>query len=239
MSTSHWGYMCIHMISSWFLPTIVSSSFWHFISTLREVVLIPNRHWGGEGLLGCIFGWVFYFRSLFFNRLNPLIISFGLLHRIPAQPEDRAPGTLPAELQEQGDEYGGQDLFVPADVEIGGGQHSPSQLAEWRQQEQEQWNREVLARSSHTQPTHTSSSGAGHNHQAHDPFLRSHPTAQTVNSRPSGTQDSMRFSSTTDFSTPTPTRNSLSNSVNGDLSTQSWSSFALNTIFGLKADHHL
>ncbi|KAF9454775.1 hypothetical protein P691DRAFT_198348 [Macrolepiota fuliginosa MF-IS2] len=24
--------------------------------TLREVVLIPNRHWGGEGLLGCVFG---------------------------------------------------------------------------------------------------------------------------------------------------------------------------------------
>ncbi|KAF8158298.1 GRASP55/65 PDZ-like domain-containing protein [Crassisporium funariophilum] len=26
--------------------------------TLREVVLIPNRHWGGEGLLGCVFGCV-------------------------------------------------------------------------------------------------------------------------------------------------------------------------------------
>ncbi|EJD37151.1 hypothetical protein AURDEDRAFT_173785 [Auricularia subglabra TFB-10046 SS5] len=24
--------------------------------TLREVVLVPNRHWGGEGLLGCVFG---------------------------------------------------------------------------------------------------------------------------------------------------------------------------------------
>jgi len=32
--------------------------------TLREVVLIPNRQWGGEGLVGCVFG-------------------FGLLHRIP------------------------------------------------------------------------------------------------------------------------------------------------------------
>ena len=28
------------------------------ISTIREVVLIPNRHWGGEGLLGCVFGCV-------------------------------------------------------------------------------------------------------------------------------------------------------------------------------------
>ena len=25
-------------------------------STIREVVLVPNRHWGGEGLLGCVFG---------------------------------------------------------------------------------------------------------------------------------------------------------------------------------------
>ncbi|KIY71710.1 hypothetical protein CYLTODRAFT_429350 [Cylindrobasidium torrendii FP15055 ss-10] len=23
---------------------------------LREVVLVPNRHWGGQGLLGCVFG---------------------------------------------------------------------------------------------------------------------------------------------------------------------------------------
>ncbi len=26
------------------------------ISTIREVVLVPNRQWGGEGLLGCVFG---------------------------------------------------------------------------------------------------------------------------------------------------------------------------------------
>ncbi|ETW81777.1 hypothetical protein HETIRDRAFT_242192, partial [Heterobasidion irregulare TC 32-1] len=40
--------------------------------TIREVVLVPNRQWGGEGLLGCVFG-------------------FGLLHRIPALPTDRQP----------------------------------------------------------------------------------------------------------------------------------------------------
>ncbi|EJD45054.1 hypothetical protein AURDEDRAFT_165926 [Auricularia subglabra TFB-10046 SS5] len=28
------------------------------LSTLREVVLVPNRQWGGEGLLGCVFGYV-------------------------------------------------------------------------------------------------------------------------------------------------------------------------------------
>jgi hypothetical protein len=30
---------------------------WYF-SNLREVVLVPNRDWGGEGLLGCVFGFV-------------------------------------------------------------------------------------------------------------------------------------------------------------------------------------
>lgn len=63
--------------------------------TLREVVLIPNRHWGGEGLLGCVFG-------------------FGLLHRIPLQPLDKIPGSIPPELEEEREE---QELFVPADIE--------------------------------------------------------------------------------------------------------------------------
>uniref|UniRef100_A0A8H7XQW1 PDZ GRASP-type domain-containing protein n=1 Tax=Psilocybe cubensis TaxID=181762 RepID=A0A8H7XQW1_PSICU len=76
--------------------------------TLREVVLIPNRHWGGDGLLGCVFG-------------------FGLLHRIPPQPEDRVPGTIPPELQEMGDEYGHQDLFVPADIDES--QHTQGRIA--------------------------------------------------------------------------------------------------------------
>lgn len=84
-------------------------------------------------------------------------VSFGLLHRIPPQPEDREPGTLPAELQteDDGDEYGTQELFVPADVETEEGLHSSSQLSEWRKQEQEQWNREIQARSMHSasQPT--------------------------------------------------------------------------------------
>jgi len=67
--------------------------------TLREVVLIPNRHWGGEGLLGCVFG-------------------FGLLHRIPPQQVDRVPGSTPVELQEaEAAEFEEQELFVPADAE--------------------------------------------------------------------------------------------------------------------------
>ncbi|KAF8558235.1 hypothetical protein OG21DRAFT_1504282 [Imleria badia] len=62
---------------------------------LREVVLVPNRHWGGEGLLGCVFG-------------------FGYLHRIPSQPTDRK--ALDA-LHEQSD-LEDQQLFVPADVTL-------------------------------------------------------------------------------------------------------------------------
>ncbi|KAH6912807.1 GRASP55/65 PDZ-like domain-containing protein [Coprinopsis sp. MPI-PUGE-AT-0042] len=82
--------------------------------TLREVVLIPNRHWGGEGLLGCVFG-------------------FGLLHRIPPQPEDRVPGSIPSELlEEESEEYEHQSLFVPADAQ------ADVESSEW----QETWGNE-------------------------------------------------------------------------------------------------
>jgi len=93
---------------------------------LREVVLVPNRHWGGEGLLGCVFG-------------------FGLLHRIPPQPADRPPGlTTPPELQEPLDDYETQELFVPADVHQEP-EYSTAQLAEWRRQEREEYSRQSLA----------------------------------------------------------------------------------------------
>ncbi|KAF8476555.1 GRASP55/65 PDZ-like domain-containing protein [Russula ochroleuca] len=64
--------------------------------TIREVVLVPNRQWGGEGLLGCVFG-------------------FGLLHRIPPIPDDRRPGTLPQELRDSA-EFEEETLYVPADL---------------------------------------------------------------------------------------------------------------------------
>lgn len=77
------------------------------------MVLIPNRHWGGEGLLGCVFG-------------------FGLLHRIPPQPIDQVPVTTPEELREV---YEEQNLIIPAD------DYPESQvyLEEWQQREKEQW----------------------------------------------------------------------------------------------------
>ncbi|KAG1829743.1 GRASP55/65 PDZ-like domain-containing protein [Suillus variegatus] len=64
---------------------------------LREVVLVPNRHWGGEGLLGCVFG-------------------FGLLHRIPSQTAD---GLLSAGAQNSHSDLEDQQVFVPADVSQG------------------------------------------------------------------------------------------------------------------------
>lgn len=53
--------------------------------------------------------------SFVFFGLISLFFSFGLLHRIPPQPEDRVPGTIPAELQDE-DAYIDQELFVPADT---------------------------------------------------------------------------------------------------------------------------
>ena len=86
-----------------------------YSSNLREVVLIPNRHWGGEGLLGCVFGYVI---SLAFSfQMLTSRPRFGLLHRIPPQPEDRVPGTMPPELLED-NEHETQDLFVPADASV-------------------------------------------------------------------------------------------------------------------------
>ncbi|TFL02329.1 GRASP55/65 PDZ-like domain-containing protein [Pterulicium gracile] len=68
----------------------------HDFDALREVVLVPNRHWGGDGLLGCVFG-------------------FGLIHRIPFRDVEQQLGvTTPPELLfEEG--YDSQTLFVPAD----------------------------------------------------------------------------------------------------------------------------
>ncbi|KAI0081585.1 hypothetical protein K474DRAFT_1249409 [Panus rudis PR-1116 ss-1] len=112
--------------------------------TIREVVLVPNRHWGGEGLLGCVFGYV----------LEPPVIgnnclgsgSFGLLHRIPPVPENRDPGAIPEELLDPPDEFEEQQLFVPADVatEV----ELPEQAEARMRWEQEEWDRASYARNS-------------------------------------------------------------------------------------------
>jgi len=100
--------------------------------TTREVVLIPNRHWGGEGLLGCVFG-------------------YGLLHRIPPQSIDRVPGAMPLELSESED----HELFVPADVQpdiLSREQH----LMDWHQQQYSPTQRtHVSPRTSHDRKRHS------------------------------------------------------------------------------------
>lgn len=163
----------------------------HDFDALREVVLIPNRHWGGEGLLGCVFG-------------------FGLLHRIPSQPVDRLPGTTPIELQRAAEEYEEQELFVPADVHSE--RHfSPEQLADWRKQEQEQWHQETLAAQSLYEPpepeprvpssSRMQAAGRDHIHyiQHHDHTHRFNPDGH------SGDEGTLHRSQPTDGSL-TPTR---------------------------------
>lgn len=156
--------MFTHMILSSLIYYLIKRVTQRHYSTLREVVLIPNRHWGGEGLLGCVFGCVFIIQIPYFCVYSHLIIEyrFGLLHRIPPQPEDRLPGTIPPELQEQGDEYGSQDLFIPADVDES--QHTHGHTADWQRQEQNQWNHESIPKS---KDGHAATQ-AGHDHHSHD-----------------------------------------------------------------------
>ncbi|KAI6114351.1 GRASP55/65 PDZ-like domain-containing protein [Pisolithus sp. B1] len=63
---------------------------------LREVVLVPNRHWGGEGLLGCVFG-------------------FGYLHRIPSQPASHNGGRNISGAQVESG-LAERDVTVPAGI---------------------------------------------------------------------------------------------------------------------------
>jgi len=81
-------------------------------SNLREVVLVPNRHWGGEGLLGCIFGCVLIHHFTTTEK-NVTSFRFGYLHRIPSQPTDRK---VLGALHEHSDLKDQRQLFVPADV---------------------------------------------------------------------------------------------------------------------------
>ncbi|KAF9077530.1 GRASP55/65 PDZ-like domain-containing protein [Rhodocollybia butyracea] len=82
----------------------------HDFDALREVVLVPNRHWGGDGLLGCVFG-------------------FGLLHRIPPQDPDRIPGSTPPLLAEEDEGYHEEQLFVPADTHF---ESQVNRVTEWQ-----------------------------------------------------------------------------------------------------------
>ncbi|KAF8527513.1 GRASP55/65 PDZ-like domain-containing protein, partial [Hysterangium stoloniferum] len=82
--------------------------------TLREVVLVPNRQWGGEGLLGCVFGQVPLPITLIF--LIPQKCRFGLLHRIPlSEPGQNSEDLVSSHTSLDEGDYEEQALFVPAD----------------------------------------------------------------------------------------------------------------------------
>ncbi|KAI0712601.1 GRASP55/65 PDZ-like domain-containing protein [Earliella scabrosa] len=136
--------------------------------TIREVVLIPNRHWGGEGLLGCVFG-------------------FGLLHRIPPLPADREPGAIPPELAQEVDEdFEEQQLFVPADLP--GAAETPEEFEERVQWEQEEWERVQSYGQNYVHdhdPAYQTSSayprraGVQHQHQHPDPTVHGYDAGST------------------------------------------------------------
>ena len=74
--------------------------------------------------------------GLSFPRLQLLtvsILSFGLLHRIPPPPEDRAPGMTPPELYEGAEDFEEQQLFVPAEVPQPVPVLEEDQYPEWNQ----------------------------------------------------------------------------------------------------------
>lgn len=52
-------YVCLHGLTFLRCQNTDGYSYTQ-LSTIREVVLVPNRQWGGEGLLGCVFGFVYH-----------------------------------------------------------------------------------------------------------------------------------------------------------------------------------
>ncbi|KAG9315723.1 hypothetical protein JVU11DRAFT_3370 [Chiua virens] len=80
---------------------------------LREVVLVPNRHWGGEGLLGCVFGYVSVLSHCVMTteeECDRLDSAISIASRLSLT--DRKPLGV---LQEDTDLEDHQ-LFVPADI---------------------------------------------------------------------------------------------------------------------------
>lgn len=124
------------------------------------------------------------------------ISRFGLLHRIPAQPTDREPGTMPPELTEPSDEFEEQELFVPADIDQHSGSESP-----------EESRGEYFAR--HSPRDHHQSSETETEHIAHGRDAEVHTPTPGSHGRPYG------------IPSPTPTRAVSGSFMNGDSATQS------------------
>ena len=165
--------------------------------TIREAVVVPNHHWGGEGLLGCVFGFVFItIHCTATMRLISELPRFGLLHRIPAQPADRQPGSMPPELSEPSDEYEEQELFVPADID-----HHEIETPEATRREYfaRHFSYERRASSDTETENHIHEREAG----VHTPTPHSHDRPSYLGQSPS-------------MLSPTPTRTTNASFMNGD-----------------------
>ncbi|KAG6813583.1 hypothetical protein H0H92_009627 [Tricholoma furcatifolium] len=159
-------------------PETATENVWHVLDVIEgspaeSAGLVPMGDW--------ILGWsggVLGAENDFYDLVEAAFaFRFGLLHRIPPQPEDRLPGSIPPELQEAEAEYEDQELFVPADVqpEV---PYSHEQLQEWQRQEREEWHRETAARSNYNFHDQSSAHLAkaryiGHQHD-HENGLGSH-----------------------------------------------------------------
>ncbi|KAH9480517.1 Golgi reassembly-stacking protein 2 [Psilocybe cubensis] len=114
-------------------PETASDNVWHVLDVIEgspaeSAGLVPMGDW--------ILGWsggVLTAENDFYDLVEahidkPLrVYVYSYDFEIPPQPEDRVPGTIPPELQEMGDEYGHQDLFVPADIDES--QHTQGRIA--------------------------------------------------------------------------------------------------------------
>lgn len=144
MSTNLLESMCTLTILSVSFPIVASAVLTVLPVRSEKSCLSQIAIGAGRACLVVYLGTLCLFFFFFLTGLLLLSDSFGLLHRIPPQSPDHHL-ELPIELQEPVEEYEQQELFVPADAESEM-QVSSEQLAEWRRQEQEQWNRENLAR---------------------------------------------------------------------------------------------
>jgi hypothetical protein len=127
---------------------------------------------------------------------------FGLLHRIPAQPADRQPGSIPPELNEPLDEYEEHELFVPADVD-----HRELKTPQTAQQEY------FIPRISHERRPSSDTEIENHIHEreagVHTPTPHSHARPSFLNGQPRS------------MLSPTPTRAASASFMNGDSTSHS------------------
>lgn len=150
------------------------------------------------------------------------LVRYGLLHRIPPQPI--AGSSTPPELQDNEDEYEEQELFVPADIPSSESQYIPSQLTDWRKQQEDEWNRESqAARSTYEHSYHSTvppiqeeeysaaPNEHTHHHHAEDPdtTLTSGPPRRTSSLVASSSLRSSRGTVVKSYVLPSPRSTNL------------------------------